>query len=122
MKGRRIYVMSDYDDGYGMTPTVFGLLAECVNSLLDSDDFELSEIGNRPDYAPGALVTLFSARFQYQIEVTSESGEVTLGVMPMDAAHLVTMFKGVAAEERSWDQIRYLVLTHENASVPPTLL
>jgi len=121
MSGRKIYVMSDYDDGYGMTPTVFGYLAECVNSLLDHDDFELSEIGNREGYAPGALVTLFSTRFQYQVEVIGETREVSLGVMPLDACHLVTMFRGLAGEERSWDQIRYLVMTHESAPVPPVL-
>src|SRR5271166_4295592 len=99
MSERRIYVMSDFDDGYGMSPQIFGWLADCINGLLDSPTFELSEIANRANYAPGAQVTLYSARYQYGIEVDAAAGTVSLSVVPMDEGAVIALFMGRAKEE-----------------------
>jgi hypothetical protein len=111
--------MNDFDDGYGMSPAVFGFLAECVNSLLDCDDFELSEIGNRADYRRGALVTLYSQRFEYAIEVDGDTSpeSVALSVVPLDQSDPVTMFRGIAAQETSWRQVATLILVNEDSGL-----
>jgi hypothetical protein len=111
--------MNDFDDCYSMPPAIFGQLAECVNSLLESDEFELSEIGNRPNYGKGALVTLFSQRFEYAIEVDGESIPVgvTLSVVPLDESYPVTMFRGIAGEETSWRQVSTLIMVNEDSDM-----
>ena|SRR5271166_2210661 len=111
--------MNDFDDGYGMSPTVFGCLAEVVNTLLDSDTFELSEIGNRPSYGKGALVTLFSRRFEYSIEVDGDSNPVSvvLSVVPLDQGEPITMFRGVAADRFSWEQNLTLIMMNEDSDL-----
>jgi len=111
--------MNDFDDGYSMPPATFGLLAECVNGLLEFGEFELAEVGNRPNYGKGALVTLFSQRFEYAIEVDGNSIPVgvTLSVVPLDVSYPVTMFRGVADEETSWRQVSTLIMVNEDSDM-----